>query len=244
MLKVVVISLYYTVKVLIWSELLDLQIQRRNVSQRSRRQLQKNRRRARSRRSTHKTSLRRWMNPSRRRATLLIVSEKQAETRAVDEEVRADESAAETRRRRGLTSVCVSQRSKVLAQKRQSVLRSLQGLVTSTRGKTPSGAEEPQKRPERSRGARSPVKPTEDEQNGERRSAEWVRADNVAHSYMITISKYHDAIFNIFEVILFYLMRFESSKLRALTHVSSLRTQKWLVADFEWDSTLFLIVMN
>ncbi len=68
MLKVVVISLYYTVKVLIWSELLDLQIQRRNV-QRSRRRLQKNRRRARSRRSTHKTSPRRWMNPSRRRAT-------------------------------------------------------------------------------------------------------------------------------------------------------------------------------
>lgn len=62
------------------------------------------------------------------------------------------------------------------------MLKSLQGLVTSTRGKTPSGAEqtapreEPQKRPERSRGVRSenrsPVRPAEDEkkeaeQNGE-----------------------------------------------------------------------------
>ncbi len=105
--------------------------------------------------------------PKQTKSHARIVSETQDETRAVDEEVRADESPAETRRSRGLTSVCVSQRSKVLAQKRQSVLRSLQGLVTSTRGKTPSGAEEPQKRPERSR-----VKPTEDEQNGERRSAE------------------------------------------------------------------------
>ncbi|XP_039508201.1 PC4 and SFRS1-interacting protein isoform X6 [Pimephales promelas] len=49
------------------------------------------------------------------------------------------------------------ERSKILAEKRQSVLKSLQGLVTSTRGKTQSGGEqqEPQKRPERSRGVRS-----------------------------------------------------------------------------------------
>lgn len=86
--------------------------------------------------------------PKQAKSEVLIVSEKQEETKeekkAVDEE-----------------------RSKILAEKRQSVLKSLQGLVTSTRGKTQTGAEEPQKRPERSRGARSPVKPTAEEEEEE-----------------------------------------------------------------------------
>ncbi|XP_043088482.1 PC4 and SFRS1-interacting protein isoform X2 [Puntigrus tetrazona] len=93
-------------------------------------------------------------------------TEASEERKAADEEERADESAVET-------SVCVSQRSRILAEKRQSVLKSLQGLVTSTRGKTQSGAEEPLKPPERGPGARSPVEPAAEEeeedpeQNGE-----------------------------------------------------------------------------
>ncbi|KAF4096219.1 lens epithelium-derived growth factor-like isoform X2 [Onychostoma macrolepis] len=148
--------------------------------------------------------------PKQAKSEVLIVSEKQDETKeekkAVDEEVRADESAVEIRRRSsGVTSVCVSQRSKILAEKRQSVLKSLQGLVTSTRGKTQTGAEELQKRPERSRGARSPVKPTAEEeekkdpeQNGERerRSTEQQNNNNSssreeeckAHSLSVTDS--------------------------------------------------------
>ncbi|XP_051516624.1 PC4 and SFRS1-interacting protein-like isoform X3 [Myxocyprinus asiaticus] len=80
------------------------------------------------------------------------------------------------------------ERCKILAEKRQSVLKSLQGLVTSTRGKTQTSTteqsttakttphEEVQKQPERNRGARrenrSPMKPAEEEkkdteQNGE-----------------------------------------------------------------------------
>ncbi|XP_016359878.1 lens epithelium-derived growth factor-like [Sinocyclocheilus anshuiensis] len=86
----------------------------------------------------------------------LIVSEKQDETK--EEKKPKDE-----------------ERSKILAEKRQSVLKSLQGLVTSTRGKTQTCAEEPLKRPERSRGARSENRsPAEEEQKGEpdRRSTE------------------------------------------------------------------------
>ncbi|XDV46714.1 hypothetical protein PO909_014543 [Leuciscus waleckii] len=75
------------------------------------------------------------------------------------------------------------ERSKILAEKRQSVLKSLQGLVTSTRGKIQSSAEheEPQKRPERSRGVRSEnrLRPAESERRDpeqnrgrERRNAE------------------------------------------------------------------------
>ncbi|XP_077086917.1 uncharacterized protein psip1b isoform X2 [Siphateles boraxobius] len=75
------------------------------------------------------------------------------------------------------------ERSKILAEKRQSVLKSLQGLVTSTRGKTQSSAEqeEPRKRPERSRGVRSEnrLRPAESERRDpeqnrgrERRSTE------------------------------------------------------------------------
>ncbi|XP_042569806.1 PC4 and SFRS1-interacting protein-like isoform X6 [Cyprinus carpio] len=59
-----------------------------------------------------------------------IVSEKQDETK--EEKKPKDE-----------------ERSRILAEKRQSVLRSLQGLVTSTRGKTPSSAEEPNEEPDR-----------------------------------------------------------------------------------------------
>ncbi|ROL01503.1 PC4 and SFRS1-interacting protein [Anabarilius grahami] len=101
--------------------------------------------------------------PEEVKSDVLSVSEKQDETK-------------EEKHPRG------EERSKIPAEKRQSVLKSLQGLVTSTRGKTQSAAEqtaqheEPQKRPERSRGVRSenrsPVKPAESEkketeQNGE-----------------------------------------------------------------------------
>ncbi|XP_016322154.1 PC4 and SFRS1-interacting protein isoform X2 [Sinocyclocheilus anshuiensis] len=127
--------------------------------------------------------------PKQTKSDVLIVSEKQNETKeekkAIDEE-----------------------RSKILAEKRQSVLKSLQGLVTSTRGKTQTGAEqtthceEPQKWPERSRGARSPVKPTAEEeekdpeQNGERDSRNTEQQNNSssreevrkAHSLSVTDS--------------------------------------------------------
>ncbi|XP_016105389.1 PC4 and SFRS1-interacting protein-like isoform X4 [Sinocyclocheilus grahami] len=154
--------------------------------------------------------------PKQTKSDVLIVSEKQDETKeekkAIDEEVSADESALEIRRSSsGLTSVCVSQKSKILAEKRQSVLKSLQGLVTSTRGKTQTGAEqtmhceEPQKWPERSRGARSPLKPTAEEeeeeekdpeQNGERDSRNTEQQNNSssreeerkAHSLSVTDS--------------------------------------------------------
>ncbi|XP_051735786.1 lens epithelium-derived growth factor isoform X3 [Ctenopharyngodon idella] len=101
--------------------------------------------------------------PEEVKSDVLSISEKQDETK-------------EEKHPRG------EERSKIPAEKRQSVLKSLQGLVTSTRGKTQSGTEqtaqheEPQKRPERSRGVRSenrsPVKPAEGEkketeQNGE-----------------------------------------------------------------------------
>ncbi|XP_051518347.1 lens epithelium-derived growth factor-like [Myxocyprinus asiaticus] len=81
------------------------------------------------------------------------------------------------------------ERCKILAEKRQSVLRSLQGLVTSTRGKTQTSTteqttttkttpqeEEQQKRPARNRGVRcenrSPMKPTEEEKKDTARNGE------------------------------------------------------------------------
>uniref|UniRef100_A0A9J8AAB9 PWWP domain-containing protein n=1 Tax=Cyprinus carpio carpio TaxID=630221 RepID=A0A9J8AAB9_CYPCA len=111
------------------------------------------------------------IKPKTTKSDVLSVSEKQDETkeekRATDEE----ESALEIRR--SSSGLCVSQRSQILAEKRQSVLKSLQGLVTSTRGKTQTGAEhtvhceEPQTRPER-----SPIKPTAEEEEEEKEEKE------------------------------------------------------------------------
>ncbi|XP_051516635.1 PC4 and SFRS1-interacting protein-like isoform X14 [Myxocyprinus asiaticus] len=91
------------------------------------------------------------------------------------------------------------ERCKILAEKRQSVLKSLQGLVTSTRGKTQTSTteqsttakttphEEVQKQPERNRGARrenrSPMKPAEEEkkdteQNGEQETKNTEQQNN------------------------------------------------------------------
>ncbi|XP_051947581.1 hepatoma-derived growth factor-related protein 2-like, partial [Xyrauchen texanus] len=75
------------------------------------------------------------------------------------------------------------ERCKILAEKRRSVLRSLQGLVTSTRGKTQTNTtettaqeEEHQNRPARNRGVRgenrSPMKPTEEEKKEQERNGE------------------------------------------------------------------------
>ncbi|XP_048035180.1 lens epithelium-derived growth factor isoform X4 [Megalobrama amblycephala] len=114
--------------------------------------------------------------PEEVKSDVLSISEKQDETK-------------EEKHPRG------EERSKIPAEKRQSVLKSLQGLVTSTRGKTQSGAEqtaqheEPQKRPERSRGVRSenrsPVKPAEGEkketeQNGEHDSRNAEQQNNTS----------------------------------------------------------------
>ncbi|XP_050952665.1 PC4 and SFRS1-interacting protein isoform X7 [Labeo rohita] len=106
----------------------------------------------------------------------------------------------------------VEEKSKIPAEKRQSVLKSLQGLVTSTRGKTQTGTEqtaqleEPQKQPEKSSGAqgenRTLVKTTAEEekkdpeQNGKHESRSTEQQNNSsskeeehkAHSLSVTDS--------------------------------------------------------
>ncbi|XP_052449746.1 PC4 and SFRS1-interacting protein isoform X2 [Carassius gibelio] len=86
--------------------------------------------------------------PQPTKSHVLIVSEKQDEAKEEKKAIDEEESASEIRR--SSSGLCVSQRSQIPAEKRQSVLKSLQGLVTSTRGKTHTCEE-------------TPIKPTADE---------------------------------------------------------------------------------